>query len=324
MVKPFFALRANPTEPKKAKGLKKGCLKWLLILAVLVTAYSVYLQNLFFGFVCGIFMLIAAGFLLTPFRKREELELVKQAGYSPFRADAAIFQDGKRVALFGFIYPLHGSGIKAPFSHKDCVAYSYCVQSGAGEDSYKKYEGFCLSPAVIMTRRGDVKLFAFPELKGFAPTPENELSYQNALDYIRATTFETFKVSEIRKAYESVIEELMNNSGNIKKDTQFCRDSDKADAARPAQTLAPEVLPEDRLEEICVSSREEVCLIGTWSGEQQGIISDYAETAKRVTLTKGNQQAVLESIRKTMLVYPLIGLLIAILVNCLAWFLAIR
>ncbi len=328
MGKPFFALRADPTEEKKATGMKKGCAIWLTIYVALAMAYSSWLGNPMLGGIFGFVMLVAIGFLSTPIRKSEELALVKQAGYSPFRADSAIFQDGKRVALFGFIYPLHGSAIKAPFSHRECLAYSYSIQSGTGEDSYKKYEGFCITPSVIMTSRGDVKLFAFPEFHGFAPTPESELSFKNAIGYIRSTTFEIFKVSEIRKAYESIIDELMDDSGNVKKDTKFIRvvetKEEEIIALKIAQEREPEITQNDTLVEICVGVRDEVCLIGTWSSAKQGIVSDYTQTLKRVTLTKGNQQHVLESIRRTMVVYPLIGLVIAIVINVIVWSLATR
>jgi hypothetical protein len=328
MSKPFFALRANPKEEPQARGMKRGCIVWLCLCVVLMALYSTWFGNPALGVIFGLLMLVGLGFLWTPIRKREELALVKEAGYSPFRPNSTIFRDGKRVALFGYIYPLHGSGIKAPFSHKDCVAYSYSVQTPPGEDSYKKYEGFCLAPSVIMTRRGDVQIFAYPDLKGFAATPESEMSYRNALDYIRATSFESFKVSEIRKAYESVIRELMDNSGSIKKDTRFYRaegaKEDDIVALKLGEGKEAEVAQDDVLEEICVGIRDEVCVLGTWSAARQGIISDYAETARRVTLTKGNQQQVLESIRKTMIVYPLIGLIIAAVVNLLAWLLAAR
>jgi hypothetical protein len=325
MSKPFFALRADPTEEKRATGLKRGCAKWLMLFAALVIAYGFWLENPVLGGIFGFFMLVALGLVSTPIRKREELALVKEAGYSPFRPDATLFQDGRRVALFGFIYPLHGSALKAPFSHKDCIAYSYSIQTGSGEDAYKKYEGFRIMPSVIMTRRGDVKLFAFPELKGFATTPENEMSYQNASNYIRSTTFQTFKVSEIRKAYESVIEELMDNSGSVRKDTKFSRVAETKEEEIVTLKIAEgddEISQEDTLEEICVGVRDEVCLMGTWSSAKQGIVSDYTETMKRVTLTKGNQQQVLESIRKTMIVYPFIGLVIIVIVNLIAWQLA--
>jgi hypothetical protein len=326
MSKPYFALRANPKEEKQLKGMKRGCILWLCLYIGLTVAYSNWFKNPVLGGIVGFLMLVALGFLSTPIRKREELALVKHAGYSPFRPDSTIFRDGKRVALFGYIHPLHGSGIKAPFSHKDCVAYSYSVQTPPGEASYKKYEGFCLTPSVIMTRRGDVQIFAYPELKGFAATPESEMSHRNALNYIRATSFESFKLSEIRQAYESVIRELMDNSGSIKKDTSFQpADDTKEDeivALKLGQGDEAEIASDDVLEEICVGIRDEVCVIGTWSAAKQGIISDYEETVKRVTLTKGNQQQVLESIRKTMIVYPLIGLIIAAVVNLLAWLLA--
>jgi hypothetical protein len=326
MSNPFFALRSDPAEEKKAaRGIKKGCVIWLGLFVALTIAYGWWFRNPVVGGIFGFLMLVGLGFLSTPLRKREELALVKQAGYSPFRPDTTIFQDGKRVALFGYLYPLHGSGIKAPFSHKDCVAYSYSIQSGSGEDSYKKYEGFRITPAVLMTRRGDVRLFAYPELKGFAATSGTEMSYQNALDYIRVTTFENFKVSEIRKAYESVIRELMDNSGDIRKDTKFNKvEKEEEKVAFGLATGEAEIAQDDTLEEICVGIRDEVCLLGTWSSARQGIISDYAETVKRVTLIKGNQQQVLESIRKTMIVYPLIGLVIAAIVNLLAWYLPIR
>lgn len=318
MSNPFFALRSDPTEENRAG---KGCAKWLGLFFALTIVYSLWFNNPVVGGIFGFLMLVALGFLATPFRKREELILVKHAGYSPFRPDATMFQDGKRVALFGFIYPLHGSGIKAPFSHKDCVAYSYSIESNEGEDSYKKYEGFRIIPSVIMTRRGDVKLFSYPELKGFAATPKSEMSYQNALDYVRATTFKAFKVSEIRKAYQSIIDQLMDNSGDIRHDTSFRQGEQIKKTILEDET---NLIPNDTLEEICVGSRDEVCLIGTWSSARQGIISDYTETVKRVTLIKGNQQQVLESIRKTMIIYPMIGLVIAAIVNLLAWLLPIR
>lgn len=329
MSKPFFAPRADSKEEKVATPMKRGCVLWFCLFAGLVVAYTLWFDNPVLGGLCALLMLVALGLLSTPVRKREELALVRQAGYSPFRPDSTFFRDGKRVALFGYIYPLHGSGLKAPFSHKECVAYSYSVHTPAGEKSYKKYEGFCLAPSVIMTQRGDVKLFAYPDLKGFAATPESELNHRYALDHIRATSFERFKSSDLRGAYQSMIEEFMNNSGSSKKAIRFIPEEGKEEEDIVALNLAEGqeaaeslLAPDDILEEICVGIREEVCVLGTWSAARQGIISDYTETGKRVTLMKGNQQHVLESIRRKMILYPLIGLGIAAIVNLIAWWLA--
>jgi hypothetical protein len=303
--------------------MKKGCAKWLAIWIVLILAYSWLLGNPVFGMFASVFMLIALGLLSTPIRKGEELALVKHAGYSPFRADATIFRDGKRIAVFGYVYPQHAGAIKAPFSHRECVAYTYAVHSGAGEDRHKKYEGFRMCPFQIITRRGDVKLFSFPELQGFTQTAENEMNYQNALQYVRSTTFQSFNLSEIRKAYESVIEDLMDAGGSVKKDTKFTRvetePKEEIVALQIATENVPEIDQEDTLEETCVHIQDEVCLIGTWSESKKGIVSDYTESGKRVTLIKGNEQQVLASIRKAMIVYPLIGLVIALAVNLIVW-----
>ncbi|MBI3654515.1 MAG: hypothetical protein HY231_26085 [Acidobacteria bacterium] len=59
--------------------------------------------------------------------------------------------------------------------------------------------------------------------------------------------------------------------------------------------------------------------MGTWSNRKQGIVSDFTASGRRVTLIKGNEPQVLASIRQAMIVYPLVGLLIAAVVNLVVW-----
>jgi hypothetical protein len=326
MSKAPFALPNGRKEVRPSSAMKRGCALWFILFIALTVAYGTWFGNPVLGAMFAFLMLAALGLLSTPIRKREELALVKEAGYSPFRPDAVIFRDGRRVALIGYIYPLHGAGIKAPFSHKDCVAYSYEVATPAGEEGYKKYEGFRLAPSVIVTPRGDIKLLAYPELQGFPATPEAQMSRRNALDYIRATAFASFKTTDMRKAYENVISELMNSSGSARTDTRYYRagasQADEVISLGLAAKGQTDLEEDDILEEICVGIRDEVCVIGTWSAALQGIVSDFAVTGKRVTLTRGNQQHVLESIRRKMILYPLTGLGLAVMGNLIAWWVA--
>lgn len=103
--------------------------------------------------------------------------------------------DRRIVAVSGTIHPIEKPLI-APFSGKECVLCEYDLgraadtskgQNSAGSD----FVGFLMTPCVIRSQQGDVKLLGFPVLEGYPDLVcDGFLAASNGYQFLKGTEFE--------------------------------------------------------------------------------------------------------------------------------------
>ncbi|MFN0019521.1 MAG: hypothetical protein ACKVP0_14775 [Pirellulaceae bacterium] len=103
--------------------------------------------------------------------------------------------DRRIVAVSGTIHPLEKPLI-APFSGKECVLCEYDLgraadtskgQNSAGSD----FAGFLMTPCVVRSHQGDVKLLGFPVLEGYPDLLcDGFTAASNGYQFLRGTEFE--------------------------------------------------------------------------------------------------------------------------------------
>ncbi len=103
--------------------------------------------------------------------------------------------DRRIVAVSGTIHPIEKPLI-APFSGKECVLCEYDLgraadtskgQTNAGSD----FTGFLMTPCVIRSQHGDVKLLGFPVLEGYPDLfCDGFVAASNGYQFLKGTEFE--------------------------------------------------------------------------------------------------------------------------------------
>jgi len=270
--------------------MKRGCLVALLTWAAFSAVYWHFIHerlnppaNLWVPIGAGFFMAIVIGVIRTAIgsaadarRVRRSLEPAGFMGEQP--------KDGETIVVAGTIRPL-GQALTAPFSHKRAVLYNYEVerpgprtrnQSGTVKD----YSGFALTPSVIDSMRGQVKLLCFPQLEAV----EKEVAFgddavSNATAYIRDTQWTSMEGFNPTQIYREVKEMLTDDDGQIRKDWRMRERPDLEGATLMEQIVAP---------------GSQVFAFGKWSAEKRGLIPDSGVPARLVV---GDARAVLKSLR---------------------------
>ncbi len=103
--------------------------------------------------------------------------------------------DRRLVAVSGTIHPVDKPLI-APFSGKECVICEYDLgrrSRGSDKDtnSGADYAGFLMTPSVIRTKQGDIKLLGFPILEGYGESfCEGFTAASNGYKFLSGTEFE--------------------------------------------------------------------------------------------------------------------------------------
>ena len=190
------------------------------------------------------------------------------------------FVDGKRAAAIGRIHASGLSTITAPFSGRDCLAYEYehyqivLVRSGRTprEEKTLYTSGFGMVPSHVRTPQGEVRLLGFPLIDDFSKDfTESEEDRDRAKKYFSETTFHNVK-QNIGRIFSEFDDLFQDADGAVKKDLG-------------------EPVPVDEkhhLTEIIVPSGAEVCAIGVYSRNQQGLIAKTA--ALPIRLVPGNAE----------------------------------
>jgi hypothetical protein len=263
--------------------MKKGCLLWLLQLAALTGLYYLAFRGRFSppadlvgALVGGFFLLLSIGAfrnVLAVRRDRARLDGALSGGS---------FEDGKPIAAIGPIMAL-GAPIPAPFSHQPCVIYSYDIshiQKGRGssrDSEGKDVAGFALTPCVVQTPGGNVRILGFPTLEGFA---EVRMSGREELasveSYLRSTSFEKMG---ILKVFSVVKELLADEDGHIRKDWWMAGDDFRPD---PHKHTTKEQIVRDG---------ETVTAFGLYKAELGGIVPGLGKGGEGIKLLRGDSEA---------------------------------
>jgi hypothetical protein len=261
----------------------KGCLKSLAILAVLIAVYYYVLHgritppgDRWGALALGFGMWIVSGLLWNVVNAMSNRRALKRAA-----ANAQQFEDGQTVAVAGVIRPL-GQPLLAPFSRRPCVAYEYWMRprySRSSGQAPPQVSGEALAPSVIEGPTVRAQLLAWPFLQNYVETQfDGDEHTRNAREYVGATQFEQATVSS---AISKLREMLADDDGSIKVD----------------MNNGGEISVDDlRLSEKIVPAGSNVCAIGTWSAQKNGIVPDSSSTSG-VELIPGTLDAVLRKLR---------------------------
>lgn len=301
--------------------MKKACVLAIVQFTVPAAIYAFLLWsklpwpgNLVAVVLLGIFMTISIGLIWQAIHKIQDLNLLKASkGQMPQR------QDGKRVAVFGRIFP-YGETMRAPFSDVECVCCNWGVYSlvttgsGKNRSTSKRYvaQGHVLIPSYIRTGMEDIRLLGFPHLEnfsdsGFDEEDESQQPWQNGAKYLENVPWEEKKgLSDVKEAFSQVEELMTDSDGSVR---QEYRNIEPADLST-----------EYSLEEEFVPSGSEVCAMGKWSADQRGIVPESIGSGKEVILRKGSPNEVSSKLTKGIISRFIFGILLAIIVNGIVWY----
>src|SRR5881394_1759351 len=217
--------------------MKKACIIGLLTWAALSAAYWYWLHqhlnppaDVWVSIAAGFIMAVVVGTIRTAFASAGDAQRVRRAlEPAGFMGDQP--KDGETIAVAGTIRPL-GEALLAPFSRKRAVLYSYEIEhdnpSMRNEmRTVKDYSGFALTPSVIDSMRGAVKLLCYPQLeavdKDVVITPD---AVTNAKEYIANTQWTSMEGFNPAQIYREVREMLTDDDGQIRKDWRMSRRED--------------------------------------------------------------------------------------------------
>jgi hypothetical protein len=270
--------------------MKRGCSFFLVTWAAFAAVYWYFINhrlpapaNVWVPIGAGFFMAIVIGVIRTAIASADDARRVRRA-LEPGGFMGEERKDGETIVAGGTIRPL-GEALITPFSHKRAVLYSYEVerpgpQTRNQSGTVKDYSGFALTPSVIDTMRGQVKLLCFPQLEGV----EKEVAFgpdavPNAQAYIRDTQWTPMSGFNPTQIYREVKEMLTDDDGQLRKDWRIVDRPDLEGATLIEQFVAP---------------GSQVFAFGKWSAEKRGLIPDSGVPARLVV---GDARAVLKSLR---------------------------
>jgi hypothetical protein len=146
----------------------RSCLVPLLLLAAMMAGYAIWLDQHFerpASLICGGFVGMVSFFCLAAINSaRISWQTGRLLAKSEFDTQLV---DGQVVAACGTIHPLE-EPLTAPFSGKECVLVEYDLlrpkRGRESETAGSDYTGFLMTPAVVRTRSGEVRVLGFPML----------------------------------------------------------------------------------------------------------------------------------------------------------------
>ena len=210
------------------------------------------------------------------------------------------------IGIAGTIRPL-GEALLAPFSRKRAVLYSYEVEHDRPSmrnemRTVKDYSGFALTPSVIDSMRGAVKLLCYPQLeaveKDVVISPD---AVTNAKEYIANTQWTSMESFNPGQIYREVREMLTDDDGQIRKDWRMGELEDLEGTTLMEQVVAP---------------GSQVFAIGKWSAEKRGLIPDHGVPARLVV---GDARNVLKSLRGKVWGSLMGGIIFGVVVNAVLY-----
>ena len=270
--------------------MKKACLLGLLTWAALSAAYWYWLHqhlnppaDVWVSLIAGLFMAVVVGTIRTAFSTMGDARRVRSA-VEPRGYSGELPADGATIAVAGTIRPL-GEALLSPFSRKRAVLYSYEIEHenpGVRNETrtVKDYSGFALTPSVIDSMHGAVKLLCYPQLESIPKeSPINPDAVTNAQEYIANTQWTSMAGFNPAQIYREVKDILTDDDGTVRKDWRMTDRTDLEGA-----TLLEQVIPPGA----------QVFAFGRWSEEKRGLIPDRGVPAR---LVLGDARNVLKSLR---------------------------
>jgi hypothetical protein len=270
--------------------MKRGCLIGVAFVIVLVAAYYVALRQTFewpgdaiAAVLGGVFAAMFVSSIVGVGQAWRDTRRIRMAEeHKPPR-------DGEIVAVVGTIRPIDAP-LQSPFGGKPCVAYEYEVSHVVQHAStrltpgdsvdVREITGLALTPSIIDTAYGGVRLLSFALLDAFPQSRyADPASRQRAATYVTGTTFKPMGrgVSNVFTALDSLQQALTDDDGAVRMDWRMTG----PDIDPEADLVS--VVRHHPLAERIVNVGETVCAIGRYSSARRGLLSDGASSIVRLT-----------------------------------------
>jgi hypothetical protein len=251
--------------------MARGCLLGVVYLGVLFAGYFYVLGprvewpgNAFLSGFGALFTLLFFSGLLGVFRAHRDARRLRDAATHA----VSTFEDGETVAVAGTIRAL-GTPLTAPFSGTACVAYDYDIHhigrraSKDGNETYEAYDiaGIALTPAIIDTPTGGVRLLSFAMLEEFPRQMHNSsTARQRARQWIASTTFKPMSVVKVFSAFSALSEALTDEDGSVRMDWRM--------------TQGEIVLDTSTIRERLLVPGQQVSAVGRYNAERRGLMAE--------------------------------------------------
>jgi len=282
--------------------VKKGCLLWLLQLAVLVGLYYYAFHGRFTppadwigALAGGFFLLLSIGAFQNAFRARKNRARLERA------LSGAPFEDGQQVAAIGPITAV-GAPIESPFTRTPCVICSWDIShesrstsSSSSDTTVRDFSGVTMTPCVVNAPGGTARILGFSTLEGFKQTLTGPEAFANAESYLRSTPFEKIGLLQV---YSQVKDILTDDDGYLRKDWRMADDDFVLDSG--VHTLNEEV----------VKDGETVCALGFYSAEKGGLVQGIGKGGEGLTIMRGGVEAAQKRIKGNVAQNILAGILV--------------
>jgi hypothetical protein len=341
----------------------RGCLLSLALYAALAAAYFWWMDRVFerpgsfFGAAAValvvFFCLGALGNAVRDFRTWRMLA----AAHSNLPP-----REGKTTVVAGKIYPT-GQPLTAPFSGEDCVVCEYDLASQARtaraseqENVGSDFAGFLMTPCVIRSRLGDVRLLGFPILEGFESYPcHGYAAARNARKFLETTPFEDrsgLKVVSVLSVFSEVwsdddgfvqknlrlskvaLDSLFPPESNAELDRLATEETERyaaMDDDEDEEELDDENFDENlddelgeapardtpRLTEKKVYVGDEVCAIGVYNEMKRGLLPPKGRQPNR--LLRGSAEQIEQASRRSFWRMLIGGLVVLVIVHAVAY-----
>ncbi|MBV9496916.1 MAG: ankyrin repeat domain-containing protein [Acidobacteria bacterium] len=287
--------------------MKRACLVSLLVWAGLSGAFYYYFHGRFTppgdmwgSIAAGFFTGLMVGAISSALQARRDASRVATASGQMYTAP----EHGQTLAVFGNVRALQ-TPLTTPFTHKPAIYYSYEIEhlSRTGNDTtwVKDYSGMALTPSVIDSMHGPVRILTFPALENFGKESYSGGSEEmdRAREYVRDTPFEKMSGLAVTKIIGEVKDLMKDTDGEIRKDWQM----GDVDPTLDDHTAREEV----------ILNGEQVCAIGKWS-QELGALLPEADSAQ-VRIVRGAPQEVLSQLKKKSVSNVIVGMIVGLIAN---------
>lgn len=293
--------------------MKRGCLLWLLQLAALTGLYYLVIRgrldpplDWLAALGGGLALMLVIGAFRNVWLAQQNRALLDRAH------TGAPFEDGQRIAAVGPIMAL-GAPIPSPLSGTPCVFYSWEIshlnplqnrRKSTRPQNVNDFSGFALTPCVVQTPTGNVRILGFPVLEGFPEVVQRgDRAFAKAQDYLSSTPFEEVGVTN---AFSQVKGLLVDEDGHLRKDWRMAGEGFQLDPN--LHTLKEQV----------VKDGETVCALGLYSAEKKGLVQGYGHRqGVGIKLIPGDSAAARNILKVNLWKYSIAGVLLFLVTHFL-------
>lgn len=283
--------------------IKKGCAIMLGVFGVVFAGYYWLLHRIEFPGDLFLSLFGAIGLLMLVSALKQMIFGDGNGAAFKRALQKAPLQEGETEAVWGPIHPI-GEPLVAPFSGESCVAYEYDAKKPDVTDnrgSHKQgsnFAGFALTPSVIRSNRGDVRLLGFSMLTNF---PDKDLRrfgdpLEHARRFLGETEFEQMGLTKLGTLLSQVDSVIADDDGSVRKDWLM----EKKESIR---------LETSSLSEKRIAAGDIVTAVGIWDPARRGLVPKLGNKSIIVDLRPGGGEAMVAAASKrpwALLVFSLV------------------